>query len=58
MLMGDLLSLTQLRLPVKVVVCNNGALGFIEPSRNPLASSLLGQNSKIRIFLQRLRLSA
>ncbi len=30
MLMGDFLSLTQLRLPVKVVVFNNGALGFIE----------------------------
>jgi pyruvate dehydrogenase (quinone) len=30
MLMGDILSLTQLNLPVKVVVFNNGALGFIE----------------------------
>ncbi|MDQ0472686.1 ubiquinone-dependent pyruvate dehydrogenase [Labrys wisconsinensis] len=30
MLMGDLLSLTQLGLPAKVVVFNNGALGFIE----------------------------
>jgi pyruvate dehydrogenase (quinone) len=30
MLMGDLLSLKQLRLPAKVVVFNNGALGFIE----------------------------
>jgi pyruvate dehydrogenase (quinone) len=30
MLMGDLLTLTQHRLPVKVVVFNNGALGFIE----------------------------
>ncbi len=30
MLMGDLLSLTQLKLPVKVIVFNNGALGFIE----------------------------
>jgi pyruvate dehydrogenase (quinone) len=30
MLMGDLLSLVQLGLPVKVVVFNNGALGFIE----------------------------
>jgi pyruvate dehydrogenase (quinone) len=30
MLMGDLLSLPQLKLPVKVVVFNNGALGFIE----------------------------
>jgi pyruvate dehydrogenase (quinone) len=30
MLMGDLLTLAQLKLPVKVVVFNNGALGFIE----------------------------
>jgi pyruvate dehydrogenase (quinone) len=30
MLMGDLLTLGQHRLPLKVVVFNNGALGFIE----------------------------
>jgi pyruvate dehydrogenase (quinone) len=30
MMMGDFLSLVQLGLPVKVVVFNNGALGFIE----------------------------
>ncbi|HWO86355.1 MAG TPA: ubiquinone-dependent pyruvate dehydrogenase, partial [Stellaceae bacterium] len=30
MLMGDFLSLAQLELPVKIVVFNNGALGFIE----------------------------
>jgi pyruvate dehydrogenase (quinone) len=30
MLMGDLLSLRQLDLPVKVIVFNNGSLGFIE----------------------------
>lgn len=30
MLMGDFLSLAQLRLPAKIVVFNNGALGFIE----------------------------
>ena len=30
MLMGDFLSLAQLKLPVKVVVFNNGALGFVE----------------------------
>src|SRR5215831_3505795 len=30
MLMGDFLNLAQLKLPVKVVVFNNGALGFIE----------------------------
>lgn len=30
MLMGDLLTLRQLRLPVKIVVFNNGALSFVE----------------------------
>lgn len=30
MLMGDLLSVRQLKLPVKVVVFNNGSLGFVE----------------------------
>jgi pyruvate dehydrogenase (quinone) len=30
MLMGDLLSLAQLKLPVKIVVFNNGSLGFVE----------------------------
>lgn len=30
MLMGDLLSLRQLRLPVKIVIFNNGSLGFVE----------------------------
>jgi pyruvate dehydrogenase (quinone) len=33
MLMGDFLSLVQLGLPVKVVVFNNGTLGFIELER-------------------------
>ncbi|MFL6727316.1 MAG: thiamine pyrophosphate-dependent enzyme, partial [Sphingomicrobium sp.] len=30
MLMGDLLSLRQLRLPVKVIIFDNGTLGFVE----------------------------
>ncbi len=30
MLMGDLLTLTQEKLPVKILVLNNGALGFVE----------------------------
>jgi pyruvate dehydrogenase (quinone) len=30
MLMGDVLSLVQLKLPVRVVVFNNGTLGFVE----------------------------
>ena len=29
--MGDLLSLRHLNLPVKIVVFNNGSLGFLEP---------------------------
>src|SRR5206468_1323830 len=29
MLMGDLITLTQHRLPVKVVIFNNGVLGFV-----------------------------
>ena len=28
-LMGDILSVVQLKLPVKVIVFNNGALGFV-----------------------------
>jgi hypothetical protein len=32
MLLGDLLSLRQLKLPVKIVVFNNGALGFVDLS--------------------------
>jgi pyruvate dehydrogenase (quinone) len=39
MLMGDLLSLKQLNLPVKLIVFNNGALGFIELEQK--ASGLL-----------------
>ena len=31
MLMGDLLSLRHLNLPVKIIVFNNGSLGFVEP---------------------------
>ena len=30
MMMGDFISLTQLGLPVKVIVLNNGTLGFVE----------------------------
>src|SRR6202012_4204753 len=29
MLMGDLITLTQMKLPVKVVIYNNGVLGFV-----------------------------
>jgi len=30
MLMGDILTIRQLKLPVKIVIFNNGALGFVE----------------------------
>lgn len=30
MLMGDVLSLRQLKLPIKIIVFNNGALSFVE----------------------------
>jgi pyruvate dehydrogenase (quinone) len=40
MLMGDLLSLVQLRLPVKIVIFNNGSLGFVELEQK--SAGLLG----------------
>jgi pyruvate dehydrogenase (quinone) len=49
MLMGDLLSLTQLKLPVKVIVFNNGALGFVELEQKstgflPVGADLVNPN--------------
>ncbi len=49
MLMGDLLSLTQLKAPVKVVVFNNGALGFVELEQKstgflPIGTDLVNPN--------------
>src|SRR2546430_15699374 len=35
MLMGDFLTLTQHKLPVKIVVFNNGTLGFVELEQKP-----------------------
>src|ERR1700722_19298079 len=35
MLMGDFISLVQLRLPVKVIVYDNGVLGFVAMERKP-----------------------
>ena len=49
MLMGDFLSLVQLRLPVKVVVFNNGALGFIELEQKSTGFLDSAPNSRIRI---------
>ena len=48
MLMGDLLSLRQLRLPVKVVVFNNGALGFIELEQKSTGFLPFGTGLEIR----------
>jgi pyruvate dehydrogenase (quinone) len=46
MMMGDFLSLMQLRLPVKVVVFNNGALGFIELEQK--SSGFLNTGTELR----------
>jgi pyruvate dehydrogenase (quinone) len=46
MLMGDLLSLSQLNLPIKVVVFNNGALGFIELEQK--ATGFLDTGTELR----------
>lgn len=45
MLMGDFLSLAQLGLPVKVVVFNNGALGFVEMEQK--ATGVLGTGTRL-----------
>src|SRR3984885_10650576 len=49
MLMGDLLSLTQLKLPVKVFVFNNGLLGFVALEQKstgflPIGTDLVNPN--------------
>jgi pyruvate dehydrogenase (quinone) len=44
MLMGDLLSLRQLKLPVKIVVIDNGELGFVALEQK--AGGFLDQNVK------------
>ena len=49
MLMGDLLSLVQLKLPVKVVVFNNGALGFVELEQKSTGFLRSAPISSIRI---------
>jgi pyruvate dehydrogenase (quinone) len=46
MLMGDLLSLVQLKLPVKVVVFNNGTLGFVEVEQKSTGFLDFGTNLK------------
>src|SRR5262245_10939159 len=49
MLMGDFLTLVQHNLPVKVVVFNNGALGFSRSSRSRRGFSTSAPSSRIRI---------
>ena len=49
MLMGDFLSLAQLKLPAKIVVFNNSALGFIEVEQKstgflPIGTDLVNPN--------------
>ena len=45
MLMGDILTLVQLKLPIKIIVFNNGALAFIELEMR--ASGFLDQGTKL-----------
>ncbi len=45
MLMGDFLGLVQLRPPVKVVVLNNGTVGFIEIEQK--STSFLGTGTEL-----------
>jgi pyruvate dehydrogenase (quinone) len=44
MLMGDFLTLAQLKLPVKVVVFNNGTLGFVELEQKATGILSVGTN--------------
>src|SRR5271155_932660 len=53
MLMGDFLSLVQLGLPVKVVVFNNGALGFIELEQKSSGFPNIGTDLKNPNFAAR-----
>ena len=50
MLLGDLLTLQQLKLPVKVVVFNNGSLGFVELEMKAAGWSTSAQTWSIRIL--------
>jgi pyruvate dehydrogenase (quinone) len=45
MLLGDVLSLRQLKIPVKIVVFNNGALGFVELEMK--AAGFLGHGTEL-----------
>jgi pyruvate dehydrogenase (quinone) len=58
MLMGDFLSLAQLGLPVKVIVFNNGALGFIELEQKSTGFLPLAPSSRTRTSRQWLKPSA
>jgi pyruvate dehydrogenase (quinone) len=45
MLMGDLLSVVQHRLPIKIVIFNNGALAFVELELK--AAGILGEGTEL-----------
>ena len=49
MLMGDLITLTQMKLPVKVVIFNNGVLGFVALEMKAAGFVETGSICKIRI---------
>jgi pyruvate dehydrogenase (quinone) len=50
MLLGDLLTLRQLSLPVKIVVFNNGALGFVEQEMKAAGIEMYGTHFKPQNF--------
>ena len=56
MLMGDFLSLKQLKLPIKIIVFNNGALSFVELRDEGAGIRLTAQVSLIPISQSWLRL--
>ncbi len=48
MVMGDFISLAERKVPVKVVVFNNGTLGFVEPGQKSTAFSTTEPSLTIR----------
>ena len=50
MLLGDILTLRQLSLPIKIVVFNNGALGFVEQEMKAAGIEMYGTHFKPQNF--------
>ena len=50
MLLGDILTLRQLSLPIKIVVFNNGALGFVEQEMKAAGLEMYGTHFKPQNF--------